>query len=167
MARRQNRSRSSAGIIDLFSIVKYFCLWILFALISFGVKTVVLGAINLSPTKQCGNGVITLLEVHNTGAAFNLFSSHPEMIITSSFLAVAALTFIVLIASARLSQATISAMSFLSAGITMNMLERINQGYVIDYIQCNPLTNFPVFNVPDIMIVVGAVGLIFSILFKR
>ena len=49
----------------------------------------------------------------------------------------------------------------------MNMIERINQGYVIDYIHCDFLQDFPVFNVPDIMIVVGAIGLMLSLLTKR
>ncbi len=163
----KQRRKNNSGLLDMASIVKYFALWIVFAAISFGIKTVVLGAVNMSPTKQCGNGMLTLYEVHNTGAAFNLFSNQPEMIIIASGLAVAVLTFIVLIASTKLTHSAISAMALLSSGITMNMLERINQGYVIDYIHCDFLHNFPVFNVPDIMIVVGALGLILSILFRR
>ncbi len=168
MARHiKQRRKNNSGIFNLGSIIKYFILWIVFALISFGMKTIVIGAVNMSPTKQCGNGMLTLYEVHNTGAAFNLFSGQPEMIIMASFIAVAALTFIVLLASAKLSHAAISAMALLSSGITMNMIERINYGYVIDYIHCDFLSNFPVFNVPDIMIVLGAIGLILSILFKK
>lgn len=163
----QKQRRKSQPIIDISTIVKYFVLWILFALIAFGMKTIVLGAISISPTKQVGNGILTLYEVHNTGAAFNLFSSQPEMIITASFLAVAVLTFVILMFSTKVTQTAVSAMAFLSAGITMNMIERINLGYVIDYIHCEFLQNFPVFNVPDIMIVVGALGLILSILTKR
>ncbi len=165
--RQQQRKKNDNGMFDMLSIIKYFALWILFAIISFGIKTVVLSAVNMSPTKQCGNGMLTLYEVHNTGAAFNLFSNQPEMIIVASGITVLVLTFIVLFASAKLSHASISAMAFLSAGITMNMLERISLGYVIDYINCDFLNNFPVFNVPDIMIVVGAIGLILSILFKK
>lgn len=164
MSRQQ---RTKEPLIDIFTIVKYFILWILFAIVAYGVKTVVMMALAASPTKQVGNGVLTLYEVHNTGAAFNLFSNHSEMIITASFLAVALITFIVLIASGKITQAAVSAMAALSAGITMNMIERINQGYVIDYIHCNFLQDFPVFNVPDIMIVVGAIGLMFSLLTKR
>ncbi len=163
----QKQRKKQQPIIDIYSIVKYFALWILFALVAFGVKTIVLSAVSISPTKQVGNGILTLYEVHNTGAAFNLFSSQPEMIITASFFAVAILTFVILMFSSKVTQTAISAMAFLSAGITMNMIERINLGYVIDYIHCDFLQNFPVFNVPDIMIVVGALGLILSVLTKR
>lgn len=164
MSRQQ---KTKEPLIDIFTIVKYFILWILFALVAYGVKVVVMMALSASPTRQVGNGILTLYEVHNTGAAFNLFSSQPEMIIMASFLAVALITFVVLIASGKITQTAVSAMAALSAGITMNMLERINQGYVIDYIHCNFLENFPVFNVPDIMIVVGAIGLMLSLLTRR
>lgn len=167
MQKMQKQRKKNEPIIDIYSIVKYFALWILFALVAFGVKTIVLSATAISPTKQVGNGVLTLYEVHNTGAAFNLFAGQPEMIITASFFAVAILTFVILMFSTKVTQTAISAMAFLSAGITMNMLERINLGYVIDYIHCEFLQGFPVFNVPDIMIVVGALGLILSVLTKR
>lgn len=163
----QKQRRKPQPIIDIYTIVKYFALWILFALVAFGIKTIVLSAVSISPTRQVGNGVLTLYEVHNTGAAFNLFSGQPEMIITASFFAVAILTFVILMFSTKVTQTAISAMAFLSAGITMNMIERINLGYVIDYIHCDFLQNFPVFNVPDIMIVIGALGLILSVLTKR
>ena len=58
-------------------------------------------------------------------------------------------------------------MSALCAGITMNMIERINLGYVIDYIYCEFAPSIPMFNVPDIYIVVGAIGLILSVLTRK
>ena len=107
-----------------------------------------------------------MYEVHNTGAAFNLFAGHSEMIITASFLAVAAMAFIIIMFSSRITHTAVSAMALLSAGITMNMIDRINHGYVIDYIHCNFMPSFPVFNTADIMIVFGALGLILA-LFSR
>jgi signal peptidase II len=154
-------------LVDFWAIARYFALWIVLALVAYGIKFVVMMAFEASPTKQVGNGILTLYEVHNTGAAFNLFSNQSEMIITASFFAIAILTFIVFVASNKLTQTAISAMAALSAGITMNMLERINYGYVIDYIHCDFMPDFPVFNVPDIMIVVGAFGLMLAILTKK
>ncbi len=167
MQQRQKYIKNKESFIDIFMIVKYFVLYILFALICFGMKSVVMTALAASPTKQAGNGILTLYEIHNTGAAFNLFAGQQEMIITASILVIAVLTLIVLIASGKLTQTTVSAMAALSAGITMNMYERITQGYVIDYIRCEFLPDFPMFNVPDIMIVVGAVCLILSLFTRR
>lgn len=164
MARRYQKE--NRPIIDLFTIVKYAALYIVFLLVILGIDKIVMTAIGMSPTKQVGNGYITMYEVHNTGAAFNLFSGQSEMIITASFFAIAIMMLIVLIFSARLTQTAISGMALLSAGITMNMIARINNGYVIDYINCSFLPNFPVFNTADIMIVFGALGLVFA-LFSR
>lgn len=164
MSRR--RHREERPIIDLFAIIKYIALSIVFALITFGVNKIVMTAIDMSPTNKVGNGMLTLYEVHNTGAAFNLFAGQSEMIITASFFAVAIMAFIVLIFSSRLTYTALSSMALLTAGITMNMLERIQHGYVIDYIHCNFMPNFPVFNTADIMIVFGALGLVIA-LFSR
>lgn len=164
MSRRPNREYRP--IIDMFTIMKYCALFVVFALVIFGVNKIVLTAIGMSPTQQVGNGMLTLYEVHNTGAAFNLFAGHSEMIITASFLAVAAMAFIIIMFSSRITHTAVSAMALLSAGITMNMIDRINHGYVIDYIHCNFMPSFPVFNTADIMIVFGALGLIFA-LFSR
>lgn len=164
MARRP--VKETRPLVDFGVIIKYIALYIVFAVVIFGVDSVVLNAINMSPTHQVGNQHLTLFEVHNTGAAFNLFAGHPETIIVASFLAVAALVFCVLVFSSRLTQTAISAMALLSAGITMNMAARINQGYVIDYISINTMPNFPVFNTADIMIVFGAIGLVMA-LFSR
>lgn len=164
MSRR--RHREERPIIDFFAIIKYIALSIVFALITFGVNKIVMTAIDMSPTNQVGNGMLTLYEVHNTGAAFNLFAGQSEMIITASFFAVALMAFVVLIFSSKLTYTAISSMALLTAGITMNMVERIQHGYVIDYIHCNFMPNFPVFNTADIMIVFGALGLVIA-LFSR
>lgn len=164
MSRRPNREYRP--IVDMFTIMKYCALFVVFALVIFGVNKIVLTAIGMSPTQQVGNGMLTLYEVHNTGAAFNLFAGHSEMIITASFLAVAAMAFIIIMFSSRITHTAVSAMALLSAGITMNMIDRINHGYVIDYIHCNFMPSFPVFNTADIMIVFGALGLILA-LFSR
>ena len=71
-----------------------------------------------------------------------------------------------MIFSSRLTYTALSAMALLTAGITMNMIDRIHHGYVIDYIHCNFMPNFPVFNTADIMIVFGALGLVIA-LFSR
>lgn len=164
MSRR--RHREERPIIDFFAIIKYIALSIVFALITFGVNKIVMTAIDMSPTNQVGNGILSLYEVHNTGAAFNLFAGQSEMIITASFFAVALMAFVVLIFSSKLTYTAISSMALLTAGITMNMVERIQHGYVIDYIHCNFMPNFPVFNTADIMIVFGALGLVIA-LFSR
>ncbi len=164
---RERRAKRREELFDIFAIIRYIALTVLFSVIIYGMKLIVLTATNASPTGQVGNGMLTLYEVHNTGAAFSLFQNQPEMIIIASFLTVAVLAFIVIIMSAKLTHAAISSMSLLTAGIIMNMAERISQGYVIDYVHCDFLNNFPVFNTADIMIVFGALGLIWTVIARR
>lgn len=154
-------------LFDIGAVIQYCLISVVFAFIVYGVNTVVLSAINASPTKQVGNGVLTLFEVHNTGVAFNMLAGHTEIIITASLLAIAVLASVVVLYSARLNQSAISALSFLTSGIAMNTLDRAQYGYVIDYISCNFAPNFPVFNTADMMIVVGAMGLIFALLSRN
>ncbi len=155
------------ALVDMAAIIKYAILTVLFSLAIFGVREIVLYSLTLSPTKQVGNGFLTLYEIHNTGAAFNLFAGHNEILISASFFAVAIIAFSLLILSTRLSHTAISGMSLLSAGILMNMFERISYGYVIDYIFCNFAPGFPMFNIADVMIVFGALGIVMSLFSKN
>ena len=164
-SRRQRQEK--APLIDIYNIFKFVVIWIILSLAAFGVKKIVMMALSASPTAKVGNGILTLYEVHNSGAAFNLFAGQQEMIITASFFAVAIISFIMIMTSSKQSGTAVSAMSALCAGITMNMIERINLGYVIDYISCEFAPNIPMFNVPDIFIVVGAISLILSVLTRK
>lgn len=159
--------KQKTQIFDFGAVVQYFALTIIFALLVFGVNFVVRMAIEASPTGRCGNGILTIYEVHNTGAAFNLFSGQPEMLISASVLAILAIIFCVFVFSAKLSNASIAPLGLLTAGISMNTFERIVNGYVFDYIHCDFLPDFPVFNTADMMIVIGAICLVLSVFSKR
>ena len=154
-------------IFDIGAVVQYFSLSIIFALLVFGVNYVVRMALEASPTGKCGNGFLTIYEVHNTGAAFNLFADQPEMLIVASILAILVIMFCVFVFSAKLSSASIAPLGLLTAGISMNTFERITNGYVFDYIQCEFIPDFPVFNTADMMIVIGAICLVFSVFSRR
>lgn len=154
-------------VFEMNTIIRYLVLSILFSIVVYGMKLIVMAATDASATGSVGNGILTLYEVHNTGAAFSLFQNQPELLIMASFLTVAAIAFSVIMMSAKLTQSAISAMSLLTAGIIMNLAERVTQGYVIDYIHCDFMPNFPVFNTADILIVCGAIGLIIAILARK
>ena len=148
-------------------ITKYLILTIVFAFIAYIVEVVVIKACNQSPTGKCGNGILSLFEVHNTGAAFGLFPDQTAFIIIASFIALIAMLVFVLFFSGKITPAGSSALAVLSGGILMNLVERINLGYVIDYIHCEFAPQIPVFNIPDVMILVGAVCLVLSVFSKR
>ena len=52
----------------------------------------------------------------------------------------------------------------ISAGAVGNMIDRVSQGYVVDFLYFK-LINFPIFNVADCYVTVGAACLVFLIMF--
>ena len=162
----RREEKNNKPIFEISTIIKYIVMGIIFSAIIYGVRTVVMTALAASPTGKVGNGMVSLYEVHNTGAAFNLLHGQPEMLIMASFLAVAIISFIVIVMSARLSHNAVSSMALLASGIVMNLSERLAHGFVIDYIHLDFMPTVPMFNTADIMIIFGALGIIIS-LFNR
>ena len=164
--REERQRKKKKPLFSAWVILKYTILTILFAAVSYGLESIVLWACNQSPTGKCGNGMITLYEIHNSGAAFGILQNQSELISMASFAAIAVIWAIVIFRSGRLNGSASSALAVLSAGIIMNLYERINMGYVIDYISLDFWPQIPMFNASDIMIVFGAFGIIYS-LFER
>ncbi len=102
----------------------------------------------------------------NTGGAFGVFDSR-----TGVLAAVAALVVVALgVLAPRLGGGRLLAVAVASVmgGAMGNLIDRVRVGYVIDYIDLNfwPLVNWPVFNIADIAITVGAALLIVATLLE-
>lgn len=54
----------------------------------------------------------------------------------------------------------------LGGGIS-NLLDRVFRGYVVDYIDINYLIKYPIFNLADILIVIGVLLIIGNLLFNK
>lgn len=163
MAKKKVKITRTYERSGLFS--NYLLLWFLFAMASYALKKIVLYALSKSPTgATTGNGIMTLFEVHNSGAAFNLFDGQIGLLIAASIIAIVIITVSALIMNKKVSSSLMSAFALLSSGISVNLAERIIYGYVIDYIRLDFIPDFPMFNMSDILIVCGAIGLIISLL---
>lgn len=104
---------------------------------------------------------IFAFEFHlNTGAAFSLFKDATFLLAAIGLAILFYIVVYVCYNTWRLSYGLISLFGFLSAGIAANLFERVSKGYVTDYIKIN-LFDFPIFNFPDILIVVSCFALIF------
>ena len=101
--------------------------------------------------------------VQNTGAAFNIFDGYKIFLIIFAFVAFAALIFYAIKHINKISVFCLFFTSLLLSGIFNNMCERMYFGFVRDYIKLN-FIDFPVFNISDIFINIGVLGLIFIIL---
>ena len=101
---------------------------------------------------------ITLL--YNTGAAFSLFafdtgSQRIPLILISIFVSVYLLGFLIKHASSN-HYAQNLAISMIAGGALGNLVDRITQGYVVDFLLCYYENwYFPAFNVADSLITIG------------
>ena len=99
--------------------------------------------------------------VKNYGAAFNIFNGN------RIFLSIISIIFSVILVYLILRKNTSNTIdlysySFILGGSLGNGLDRIINGFVIDFINLN-IINFPVFNIADISINVGFIFLLYRI----
>ena len=98
----------------------------------------------------------SLTYVLNDGAAFSLFASRTYLLI---IIALICLFFIIYELKNNLDDRVLSiGYSLVLAGLLGNFLDRLMDGYIIDYLSFKIFTyNFPIFNFADILIVVGII----------
>ncbi len=103
-------------------------------------------------------GFFRLGHVHNTGAAFGLFKDQILPLTIVSFIGIAVLLFLVLLRNRHFSfLATMPAriaLGLILGGTVGNLLYRLNDGYVTDFIAVG---RWPAFNIADSAVVVGAI----------
>jgi len=105
---------------------------------------------------------IEIAHVHNRGVAFGLMSGGAFPIILFTSLAIGALA-LYFAANARRPYLWLVA-GLLTGGAVANLIDRLRQGYVTDFID---LPAWPTFNIADIAIVAGAAGLAMLLMFGQ
>ena len=131
------------------------------SLFSFFVRTVLVNNFN--------NTDMILFKVDfikNYGAAFSLFHTHTSFLIYVSVLILVATLYYIFRSIKDFSNFDLFFSAMLCAGIICNLMERIVDGYVTDYIRLT-FVAFPIFNTSDIYISIGAFILICNILFNN
>ncbi|MFH0738909.1 MAG: signal peptidase II [Candidatus Omnitrophota bacterium] len=106
-------------------------------------------------------GIIYLTLVHNRGAAFGIFKNQLWLFIFCAFFAIA-LIYVELKADKGARPFIYKlALGLICAGALGNLTDRILYGYVVDFLD---LRIWPVFNIADSSVTVGAVLLAYSII---
>ncbi len=112
------------------------------------------------PTPLLGQS-IRLTRVHNVGGAFGIFPGSGEL-----FLAVSGIVSLVLLALLLLGRfrgiLARMGMAIVLAGAVGNLIDRLLYGFVLDFFE---IRGFPVFNLADACITVGAGLIILHVLF--
>ena len=101
--------------------------------------------------------ILNLKYVQNTGMAFSLGKHHLSAIVVSNILILFVIIKIMISHINNMSVIANCMLSFCIAGGISNLIDRIFKGYVIDYIS---VTNFSIFNIADIFIVTGGIGIL-------
>lgn len=102
--------------------------------------------------------------VENTGTAFGLFQGNNRALLILSMVILGALLYAARGLSERGGWWGALGVSFVLGGAIGNMLDRMNHGRVIDFLDFKV---WPVFNVADSAITVGAVAIAISLWFDR
>ncbi len=101
----------------------------------------------------------------NTGAAWGIFSGNTIMLIVVSLVLIAALCVFNYFNKNKTIFYSIS-FGFVMGGAIGNLIDRLVLGYVRDFIFLDFLPNFPIFNLADSFLCIGAIMLAIYILFS-
>ncbi len=146
------------------------------AFIFYIITTIVLWQFGISIKNLClkpdiqlmstNNPFVSFVNLKNTGGAFSLLLNYTEFL---SFFGIVAIICIAIYAYKHLEfnqKFKILTLITLTAGILGNLAERLQNGYVVDFIKLN-FVNFAVFNFFDILITTSIILLSGLILFEE
>ena len=110
-------------------------------------------------------GVFELLYSENRGAAFGMMQEKQLFFFLIAVLVLGAVAYLIwkMPPEGRYRPLAVCLM-MISAGAVGNMIDRVSQGYVVDFLYFK-LINFPIFNVADCYVTIGAACLVFLIMF--
>ena len=132
-------------------------------------KAWVVSSIGLTESIKIIPGILDFVYVKNTGAAFSILAQREYGIIILSAVSIIFCAAVIwyILKKKPTSKLLLLSLSLMVEGAAGNVLDRIARGFVVDFIEVQ-FINFPVFNVADIAITVGAVLIIiYEIFFDR
>ena len=110
-------------------------------------------------------GVFHLTFVQNRGAAFGILQNQKWFFVIITLAIMSGIVYYV-IKHKPDSKLVMFSLSMIVGGALGNFIDRIRQGYVIDFFDFT-LINFPVFNIADSFVVIGTILLSYYLLFKH
>jgi len=111
------------------------------------------------------DGVFYFTHITNSGAAFGMFRNFTWLLIILSVIIIVGVIYIIEKRKITCIWQKLG-LAFTLGGALGNLFDRIVFGAVIDFLDFR-LINFPVFNIADIFIVIGAILLILTIIFAK
>jgi len=110
------------------------------------------------------NNYLSITKLYNSGAAFGIFQDGTLWLAGFSLVIILGVVLYIMRNWQKLDLLTIIAWGLVLGGTAGNMIDRLTLGYVLDFISFD-FINFPICNLADISINIGAVLLIFHMFF--
>lgn len=126
-------------------------------------KIVVINNLNKFPIQVIKN-FISFNYCENRGVAFSMGDGNVSLFIILNIILIGGLIYYYEKNKQEFNKFSTLSITLVIAGGFSNLLDRIFRGFVVDFIDISELFDFPVFNIADIFIVVGIIGLMFSII---
>ena len=111
------------------------------------------------------NGVFSLTWTQNDGAAWGMLSGKQTLLIAATAVMLLAIIIYMAVKRSKIPNVAFLALTLVVSGGIGNLIDRVTQGYVVDFIRFAFWDRFPTFNVADISITVGVALLVIYILF--
>ncbi len=144
-------------------LIPFFAGIFIIAILDQAAKFFAAGLLQRVETFPLIENVFHLTYVENRGAGWGMFSDHTWLLTVLTVVVIVALVGY-MVAKKPENRTFLTAMTFLTGGAVGNVIDRIRQGFVIDFFDFT-LINFPVFNIADCFITVGVVILAIYIIF--
>lgn len=111
------------------------------------------------------DGFLSFTYVENTGAAFGIFQGQKWLlvIIVVSVICIALWALYTNKINRTIERICVT---LIIAGGLGNLCDRIRYGFVVDFIDINELFSYPMFNVADCFVVVGAILMVIAVVFE-
>ena len=103
--------------------------------------------------------VLNFTYVENRGGAFGVGQNSTMMFVLVNIIILGIIIRFMIIQKDRIDRKTQIILTMILAGGISNLIDRIARGFVLDFIDFSPIISFPVFNIADILIVIGWVSL--------
>ena len=143
----------------------YLILSILFVIADQVVEMWIVNNFSLHEGMEFIKGIVSILYVRNTGAAWGMFEGKMVFFYLITAVAVGTLLYLMFKEKGK-SKLLLTASSLILAGAVGNFIDRIRLGYVVDMFKFE-FIDFPIFNVADICLTIGVIFLFYYVIFKE
>ena len=115
---------------------------------------------------QIIKGVLNFTYVENTGGAYGIGSNNILIFIIINIIILGILMKFAISKREEIDTISLIAISLIIAGGMGNLIDRVARGYVVDFVDINPVLKYPVFNIADIFVVTGCIVIAIELIYR-